>query len=101
MMLGKQRSYIYGLYIVVITHLIAYNLSTVNLHKALVTISQKTKAKFKIKRAHCIITNRTRTCNLVRSKVAGKLEFYTPCLFNFDLETRFPPIRIRPPELSL
>ena len=101
MMLGKQRSYTYGLYIVVMTHLLAYNFNLVNLHNNSITISQKTNAKFKIKRAHCIITNRTRMCNLVRLKVAGKLEFYTPCLFNFDLGTSFPPIRIRPPELSL
>ena len=100
-MLGEQRVYTYGLYIVVMAHLLAYNFNTVNLHNNSITISHKNKAKFEIKRAHYNFTNRTRTCSLVRSKATGKLKMSDPRFFDFDLDTRAPPIRKRPPDLSL
>ena len=96
-MSGEQRSYAYGLYMILIAHFLTYNFSTVNLYNDSITNSQILTAKFKIKRAQYIITNRIRTYKRVRSEVTGELKDILPCLFIFDLETIFPPIRKRPP----
>ena len=96
-MSGEQRSYAYGLYMIFIAHFLTYNFSTVNLYNDSITNSQILIAKFKIKRAQYIITNRTRTYKRVRSEVTGELKDIPPCLFIFSLETIFPPIRKRPP----
>ena len=96
-MSGKQRNYAHVLYILLIAHFLTYNFSTVNLYNDSITNSQILIAKFKIKRAQYIITNRTRTYKRVRSEVTGELKDLPPCLFLFDLETIFPPIRKRPP----
>ena len=96
-MSGEQRSYAYGLYMIFIAHFLTYNFSTVNLYNDSITNSQILIAKFKIKRAQYIITNRTRTYQRVRSEATGVLKDIPPCLFIFSLETIFPPIRKRPP----
>ena len=96
-MSGEQRSYACGLYMIFIAHFLTYNFSTVNLYNDSITSSQILIAKFKIKRAQYIITNRTRTYKRVRSEVTGELKDIPPCLFIFNLETIFPPIRKRPP----
>ena len=96
-MFDKQRSYAHGLYILFIAHFLIYNSSTVNLYNDSITNSPILVAKFKIKRAQYILTNRTRTYKRVRSEVTGVLKEIPPCLFIFSLETIFPPIRKRPP----
>ena len=96
-MSGKQRNYAHVLYILLIAHFLTYNIGTVNLYNDSVTNSPFLVAKFKIKRAQYILTNRTRTYKHVRSEVTGVLKEIPPCLFIFSLETIFPPIRKRPP----
>ena len=96
-MSGKQRNYAHVLYILLIAHFLTYNFSTVNLYNDSITNSPILVAKFKIKRAQSITTNRTRTYQRVRSEVTGVLKDSPPCLFLVDLETIFPPIRKRPP----
>ena len=96
-MSGEQRSYAYRLCMIFIAHFLTYNFGIVNLYNDSITIRQTLVAKFKIKRAQYIITNRTRTYKRVRSEVTGELKDIPPCLFLFDLETIFPPIRKRPP----
>ena len=98
-MSGKQRSYAHGLYILFIAHFLIYNSSTVNLYNESITNSPILVAKFKIKRAQSITTNRIRTFRRVRSEVTGVLKEIPPCLFIFSLETTFPPIRKRPPRI--
>ena len=93
----EQRNYAYGLYMIFIAHFLAYNFSTVNLYNNSITNNPILIAKFKIKRAQYILTNRTRTYKRVRSEVTGVLKDIPPCLFIFSLETIFPPIRKRPP----
>ena len=99
-MSGKQRNYAHVLYILLIAHFLTYNFSTVNLYNDSITNSPFLVAKFKIKRAQYILTNRTRTYKRVSSKVTGILKVIPPCFFIFSLGTTFPPIRKRPPELT-
>ena len=80
-----------------LAHFLTYNFSTVNLYNDSITNSPILVAKFKIKRAQSITTNRTRTFQRVRLEVTGVLKEIPPCLFIFSLETIFPPIRKRPP----
>ena len=96
-MSGKQRNYAHVLYILLIAHFLTYNFSTVNLYNDSITNSPFLVAKFEIKRAQSILTNRTRIFQRVRSEVTGVLKEIPPCLFIFSLETNFPPIRKRPP----
>ena len=96
-MSGEQRSYAYRLCMIFIAHFLTYNFGIVNIYIDSITIRQTLVAKFKIKRAQYIITNRTHTYKRVRSEVPGELKDLPPCLFFFDLETIFPPIRKRPP----
>ena len=96
-MSGKQRNYAHVLYILLIAHFLTYNFGTVNLYNDSITNSPILVAKFKIKRAQYILTNRTRIFQRVRSEVTGVLKEIPPCLFIFSLETNFPPIRKRPP----
>ena len=98
-MSGKQRNYAHVLYILLIAHFLTYNFSTVNLYNDSITNSPFLVAKFKIKRAQYILTNRTRIFQRVRSEVTGVLKEIPPCLFIFSLETMFPPIRKRPPRI--
>ena len=98
-MLGEQRSYAYGLYMIFIAHILAYNFSTVNLYNNSIMNNPILIAKFKTKRAQYILTNRTRTFQRVNSKVTGVLKEIPPCFFIFSLETNFPPIRKRPPRI--
>ena len=99
-MSGKQRSYALGLYILFIAHFLIYNSSTVNLYNDSITNSPILVAKFDIKRAQHLLTNRTRTYKRVSSKGTGVLKVIPPCFFIFSLGTTFPPIRKRPPELT-
>ena len=98
-MSGKQRNYAHVLYILLIAHFLTYNYGTVNLYNDSITNSPILVAKFKIKRAQYILTNRTRMFQRVRSEVTGVLKEIPPCLFIFSLETTFPPIRKRPPRI--
>ena len=96
-MMGEQRSHAYRLCMIFLAHFLTYNFSTVNLYNDSITNSQILIAKFKIKRAQYITTNRTHMYKRVISEVTGELKDIPPCLFIFDLETIFPPIRKRPP----
>ena len=96
-MTGEQRSHAYRLSMIFLAHFLTYTFGIVNLYNDSITIRRTLLAKFKIKRAQYIITNRTRTYKRVRSEVTGELKDSPPCLFLFDLETIFPPIRKRPP----
>ena len=98
-MSGNQRNYAHVLYILLIAHFLIYNIGTVNLYNDSITNSPILVAKFNIKRAQHILTNRTRTYKRVRSEVTGVLKEIPPCLFIFSLETMFPPIRKRPPRI--
>ena len=98
-MSGKQRNYAHVLYILLIAHFLTYNFSTVNLYNDSITNSPFLVAKFKIKRAQDILTNRTRIFQRVSSKVTGVLKEIPPCFFIFSLGTMFPPIRKRPPRI--
>ena len=96
-MMGEQRSHAYRLCMIFLAHFLTYNFSTVNVYNDSITNNPVLVAKFDIKRAQYILTNRTRTYKRVRSEVTGELKDIPPCLFLFDLETIFPPIRKRPP----
>ena len=96
-MMGEQRSHAYRLCMIFLVHFLTHNFRAVNLYNDSTTNSPILVAKFKIKRAQSITTNRTRTYQRVRSEVTGELKDIPPCLFIFSLETIFPPIRKRPP----
>ena len=96
-MMGEQRSHAYRLCMIFLAHFLTYTFGIVNLYNDSTTNRQALLAKFEIKRAQYTITNRTRTYQRVRSEVTGVLKDSPPCLFLFDLETIFPPIRKRPP----
>ena len=96
-MMGEQRSHAYRLCMIFLAHFLTYNFSTVNVYNDSITNNPVLVAKFDIKRAQYILTNRTRTYKRVRSEVTGVLKEIPPCLFIFSLETIFPPIRKRPP----
>ena len=99
-MSGKQRNYAHVLYILLIAHFLTYNFRAVNLYNDSITNSPILVAKFDIKRAQHLLTNRTRTYKRVSSKGTGVLKVIPPCFFIFSLGTTFPPIRKRPPELT-
>ena len=82
-----------------LAHFLTYNFSTVNAYNDSITNNPVLVAKFDIKRAQYILTNRTRLFQRVRSEVTGVLKEIPPCLFIFSLETNFPPIRKRPPRI--
>ena len=80
-----------------LVHFLTHNFRAVNLYNDSTTNSPILVAKFDIKRAQHLLTNRTRIFQRVRSEVTGVLKEIPPCLFIFSLETNFPPIRKRPP----